>query len=265
MGSDVESRLAARFARVLPAAAREADGPIDRTTTSLGLWPWALLARRNGMSVEEFCDEADIDVSALRDPGRRFAQPVANRVAELAYAQFGPGAAMHAGLCVEAGHFNLLELIARTAPMVKDGLEQGCRFFPLLHDGGHLHCEPLGGGAVALRWHPPQSYSVHHGYVELTFAVALLGIYRETAQRMVVPEEIGLRHAAPDDRALHARVLGIEPRWGAGDDYVIFGRAMCALRLTRENAAVHAAAARAGNDLLDDDEGGKGGGGYGAS
>jgi hypothetical protein len=229
----------------------EPDGPIDRTTSSLGLWPWVLLAQKNGISVEQFCERAAIEVSALRDPEVRFAQPVVNRVAEIAYAQFGPGAAMHAALLVEAGHFHLLELIARSAPTVKDGLEQGCRFFPLLHDGGHLRCEPFAGGFVALRWQGPRSYAVHHGYIELTFAVAVLGIYRETAQTAITPAEIGFSHAAPDDRALHARVLGVEPRFDADDDYVLFGRELCALRLTRENAAVHEAATRAGSESLD--------------
>jgi hypothetical protein len=253
MGSDVESRVTGRSAGALPAVqVREPDGPIERTTSSLGLWPWVLLAQKNGVSVEQFCERAAVDVSALRDAEVRFAQPVVNRVAEIAYAQFGPGAAMHAALLVEAGHFNLLELIARTAPTVKDGLFQGCRFFPLLHDGGRLRCEPLAGGAVALRWQAPRSYAVHHGYVELTFAVAVLGIYRETAQTALAPDEIGFRHAAPDDRALHARVLGVEPRFDAGDDYAIFSRELCALRLTRENAAVHAAAARAGCESLDE-------------
>jgi hypothetical protein len=228
------------------------DGPIERTTASFGLWPWIQLAVSKGDSVEGFCKLAGIAESALRDLGVRFSQPVTNRVAELAYARFGSGAAMQAGLLVEAGQFNLLELIARSAPSVSDGLEVGCRFFPLLHDGGHLCYEPLAGGRAALRWDPPQSYVVHHGYVELTFAIALLGIRRETGQPDAMPDEVWFRHEDPDDRALHTRVLGLEPHFGMAEDHIIFGAAMAALHLTRENAEVHRAAADAGEAVLDE-------------
>jgi hypothetical protein len=231
---------------------RAPDGRIERTTASFGLWPWVQLALSKGGSVESFCKLAGVAESALRDAGVRFSQPVSNRVAQLAYMRFGPGAAMDAGLLVEAGQFNLLELITRTAPTVTKGLEYGCIFFPLLHDGGHLCYEPLAAGRVALRWDPPQSYDVHYGYVELTFAVALLGIRRETAQPDAVPDEIWFRHEAPYDCALHTRVLGVQPRFGMPEDHVIFGAPMAALRLTRENAGVHSAAAAAGAAGLDD-------------
>jgi len=234
------------------ARVRAPDGPIERTTASFGLWPWIQLAVSEGERLEDFCALLDIEQSALRDLGVRFSQPVSNRAAQLAFTRFGPGAAMNAALLVEAGQFALLELIARSAPTVKRGLELGCHFFPLLHDGGHLYYEPLMGRRAALRWDPPQSYLVHHGYVELTFAVALLGIRRETARPDAVPDEVWFRHEAPDDRALHTRVLGVEPRFGMPEDHVIFGAAMAALHLTRDNAAVHRAAAEAGAAVLDE-------------
>jgi hypothetical protein len=93
---------------------------------------------------------------------------------------------------------------------------------------------------------------VHHGYVELTFAVALVGIRRETGMPDAMPDEVWFRHPAPHDLALHTRVLGVEPRFGMPEDHVIFGAEMVALRLTRENAAVHRAAAEAGAAVLDE-------------
>jgi hypothetical protein len=235
-----------------PRRPRAPDGPIERTTSSLGLWPWVQLAVSEGLSVAQFCELVELEESALRDPAVRFSQPVADRVGRIVYERFGPGAAMNAALLIEAGHFQLLELIARSAPTVRDGIERGCRFFPLLHHGGHLSSEPLAGDRVALRWEPPQSYGVHHGYIELTFAVALVGIRRETAQPGAAPDEIWFSHDGPDDAALHARVLGAQPRFGMPEDHVIFGAAMAALPLTRQNAEVHRAAAEAGEELLDE-------------
>jgi hypothetical protein len=249
VGAEVEgaSRVERSKARV-----RAPDGRIDRTTASFGLWPWVQLAVSKGDSVEEFCELAGIAQSAVRDLGVRFSQPVSNRVAQLAYTRFGAAAAMEAGLLVKAGQFALLELIVRSTPSVRKGLEFGCLFFPLLHDGGHLCCEPLTAGRVELRWDPPQSYAVHHGYVELTFAVTLLGIRRETACPDAMPDEVWFRHEAPDDLSFHTRTLGVEPRFGMPEDHVIFGAAMAALRPTRANDAVHRAAADAGAAALDD-------------
>lgn len=234
------------------ARVRMPDGGIERTTASFGLWPWVQLAVSKGDSVESFCELASIEQSALRDLGVRFSQPVANRVGQLALTRFGAGAAMEAGLLIEAGQFALLELIVRSLPTVRKGLEYGCTFFPLLHDGGHLSYEALPGGRAALRWDPPQSYVVHHAYVELTFAVALVGIRRETARPDAAPDEVWFRHEAPDDLALHTRVLGVEPRFGMPEDHIIFGASMTALPLTRANAAVHRAAAEAGAAVLDE-------------
>jgi hypothetical protein len=182
----------------------------------------------------------------------RFSQPVSDRVAQLAFTRFGPGAAMQAAPLIEAGQFLLLELIARSVAAVRDGLEQGCRFFGLLHSGGHLAYEPLAGGGAVLRWDPPQGYPVHHGYVELTFAVMLVGIRRETGRASAAPEEVWFRHRAPDDCALHTRVLGVEPRFGMPEDHVVFGADLAALPLTRENADLHRAAAEAGSVVLDE-------------
>jgi hypothetical protein len=229
-----------------------ADGRIDRTTASFGLWPWVQLAVSKGDSVEHFCELAGIEQSAVRDLGVRFSQPVSNRVAQLAYTRFGAAAAMEAGLLVKAGQFALLELIVRSTPTVRKGLAYGCFFFPLLHDGGHLCCESLAESRAALRWDPPQSYVVHHGYVELTFAVTILGIRRETARPDAMPDEVWFRHDAPDDLSLHTRVLGIEPHFGMPEDHVIFGASMAALRPMRANAEVHRAAADAGTAALDE-------------
>jgi hypothetical protein len=246
-GPAVAPRAEQRLARWLAP-----DGPIERTTTSLCLWPWVMLAVREGLSVASFCELAGITEGELRDPAMRFSQPVTDRVAQLAYARFGPGAAMQAAQLIESGHFHLLELIARSVPTVHDGLAHGCRFFGLLHSGGHVAYEPHASGGGTLRWDPPHSYTVHHGYVELMFAVAMVGIRRETARPDAAPDEVWFRHRAPDDCALHARVLGVQPRFEMPEDHVVFGTELVALHLTRENAAVHRAAAEAGALLLDE-------------
>jgi hypothetical protein len=234
------------------ARVRLPDGPIERTTASLCLWPWVQLALRDGMRIDAFCALAGVSESALRDPAVRFSQPVCDRVAQLVVSRFGPGAPMQAARLIEPGQFQLVELIARSVSTVKDGLEHGCRFFPLLHDGGHLLYEMLAGDRVALRWEPPQSYPVHHAFVELTFAVLVVGVRREAAQPELAPEEVWFRHRAPDDRALHHGVLGVAPRFGMPEDRMLFGAEALRQPLMRANAAVHEAATAAGTAALDE-------------
>jgi hypothetical protein len=247
-----------------PDAEERSDGPAEgprpieehesaqQATASFGLWPWVELARRNGMPIESFCSLADVEPAALRDPGVRFSQGVANRVAQLAYEHFGPEAAMAAALTVEAGQFNLLELIARSAPTVADGLDTGCRFFPLLHSGGQLTHEIAADGAHALRWSPPADFEVHSGYVALTFAVALLGIRRETGHDELLPREVWFTHAAPGSLELHEQVLGKAVQFARPYDRMVLGPQIAALPLTRQNTEIHSAATHIAKDLLDD-------------
>jgi hypothetical protein len=233
------------------AAEPELGGAGARTTSSLGLWPWAQLAVQKLMPIERFCELCGVSVTALRDPEQRFSQAICNRLAALALERFGPGAAFEAALGIPRGHFNLLELIARSAPDVRSGLDQGCRFFALLHDGGRLSCEPQPGDAVALRWRPPTEYDVHHAYVELTFAVAVIGLRRETGHDPLVPVAVRFRHAAPADVGRHVQVLGVRPEFGNSVDEIVFDARVATLPLTRSNPELHAVAVRAGTEAID--------------
>jgi hypothetical protein len=237
-------------AKVAPSQA-QSDALDGGTTASFALWPFAELARRNQLSIEDFCALAGVEPSSLRDPDMRFSRSVANRVAELAFTRFGQGAAMAAALTVEAGHFNLVEVIARSAPTVADGLEQGCRFFPLVHDGGRMTYEIAGSGTHALRWWPPADCEIHRGYVELAFAVALRGIRRETGQDSLAASAVWFAHPPPASCDLHVQVLGKSVQFAMPYDQLVLSNEVSALPLTRRNQEVHATAADIATDLLD--------------
>jgi hypothetical protein len=228
------------------------EGLERRTTASFGLWPWAELARHHGMTIAHFCELAGIEPSALRNLDVRFTQAVANRVTALAFEHFGCEAAMAAGMLVEAGQFNLLELIARTAPTVADGMEEGCRFFPLLHDGGKLVHEIATSGEHMIVWRAPDGYEVHHGLVELTFAVSVRGMRRETGVETFHPTAVWFTHAAPSQHALHEQLFGCPVQFGMPQDRLVVSAESAALPLARKNPEVHAAAADVANELLEE-------------
>ena len=235
---------------VVKAKIRSADCP---TTAGYGLWPWVDLIRRRGVDLEQLCRYADVSINALREPFARWSQTTCNRVAEFAYESVGPGAAMAAAETVEAGHFQLLELLVRTAATVGAGLRIGCNLFPLLHWGGRLTHEVLSNGSHAVTWDPPEDYLVHHGYIELTFGVTVLGIRRETGKAAASASEVAFRHALRGPVQPYESVLGCAPRFGAAQDRLVFDASVARLAMTRRNPEIHRSAHVLAAEQLADD------------
>ena len=220
------------------------------TTLSCGLWPWTELARRHRVDLAHVCAHAGIEVSRLRQPFVRWPQVTCNRIAQFACDHFGADAAMAASLTVEAGQFQLLELLVRTAPTVAHGLSIGCWFFRLLHNGGRIEHERLRSGAHAITWVPPD-YAVHSAYVELTFGVTMRGIQRETQCEHAAATDVGFRRPEVLDHSLYQQVLGCRPRFGAREDCMVISASVAALKMHRRNADVHRKARDYAQEVLE--------------
>jgi Arabinose-binding domain of AraC transcription regulator, N-term len=229
-------------------------GAMKRTTAGFGIWPWVELARRNDIAVERLCESAGVELTQLREVFVRWPQTVCNRIAQFSCDQFGSDAAMAAALGVEAGQFQLLELLVRTAATVGHGLQVGCWLFPLLHNGGRLVHERLTSGQHTVTWVPPSEYTVHSAYVELTFGVTVLGIRRETLRAGVGAAAVRFRRAAPPQTSAYEQVLGCLPEFGSDDDQIIFDAKVANLRMTRRNRDVHAKARAIAEELIASDE-----------
>jgi Arabinose-binding domain of AraC transcription regulator, N-term len=224
-------------------------GERHETVASFALWPWVVLSGKRDLSIERLAQLADVSVAELRDPGARFSQVIANRVAELAFQSAGSGAAMEAALTVEPGHFALIELLARTAPNVSEAMKLVCRFFPLIQDDVTLEYEARPDKALRMKLVPPE-YAVHHGYIELTFAVLLLAIRRETERPEAQPLEVWFAHRAPVDRRSFETVFGPNVRFDMPEHHMSLHRKVAMLPLARKNSDVNQAAIRAASDLL---------------
>jgi hypothetical protein len=229
---------------------RKIDAVERATTASCGLWPWAELARRQGLDLEGHCATQGIDLAQLRQPFARWSQRACNSMAQFVCDQLGSDAAMAAALTVEAGHFQLLELLVRTAPTVGHGLRLGCIFFPLLHDGGKLVHERLANGAHAVTWLPPHDFPVHHAFVELTFGVTVLGIRREARCRTAAAAEVTLQQTNAEQTAAYERVLGRVPQFAMPEHRIVFDRRVAALSMARSNAEVHENARVLADELI---------------
>jgi hypothetical protein len=213
------------------------------------LWPWAQLARRHNVDLERVCTHAGIEISRLRQPFVRWPQSTCNRIAQFACDHFGDDAAMAATLTVEPGHFQLLELLVRTAPTVGHGLRIGCWFFPLLHNGGRLEHERLRSGAHSITWRPPD-HTVHPAYVELTFGVTRFGIRREARAEQAAAADVTFRGPRVTDLTSYARVLGCRPRFDMPEDRMVVDECVAALKMRRSNPEVHHEASVFAHELL---------------
>jgi hypothetical protein len=225
-------------------------GARHETIANCGLWPFVALACKHNLPIERVAQLAQITVAELRDPGGRTPQVIANRVAEVAFQHAGSGAAMEAAMTVEAGHFALIELLARTSPNVRQAVQLVCRYFPLVHDDITMTYEKRPQGVEHVRLVSPANYVVHHGYVELAFAVMMLSIRRETQQPAIEPLEVWFEHRAPVDRRAFETVLGPRVRFDMPEHHIVFDSKLASLPLARKNSEVHAAAVRAAVDLL---------------
>jgi hypothetical protein len=216
----------------------------------MALWPWVALGAKHDLPIERLAQLAQLTVAELRDPGGRFPQVIANRVAELAYQRVGCGAGMEAAKTVEPGHFTLLELVARTSPTVSRGLAMTCRYFPLMHDDVRLKHHVLPDGANCVTFVSPSEYVVHYGYVELIFAVIVLGMRRETEHANAAPIEVWFTHALPESCTPFEALFGSRVRFAMPENRLMIDEQTSALPMVRKNSDVHAAAVRAAADLL---------------
>jgi hypothetical protein len=230
---------------------RPGDGRRE-TVTSMALWPWVSLGAKHDLPIERLAQLAQLTVAELRDPGGRFPQMIANRVAELAYQRAGCGAAMEAAKMVEPGHFTLLELLARTSPTVGRGLAMTCQYFTLVHDDVRLRHQVRHDGTHCCQFVVPSDYVVHHGYVELIFAVIVLGMRRESERTNAAPLEVWFEHAAPEDRSSFDALFQTDVRFDMPENHVLLDAQTAALPMVRKNSDLHAAAVRAAADLLRD-------------
>lgn len=223
-------------------------GPGRQVLSGVGIWPWVELASRHGMPLGELAHLAGVAMSELRDPDRRFDQNVANRLADIVCRHCGPDAGVAAALTAEAGQFALIEVLARTAPTLGQGLEQVSRFFSLIHSESGLEYVrlPKGGGVLRLRL--PTDYEVHFGLVDLMFSVCLVTMRRETDPSLV-PLEMWLRRRAPANTSLYESFFG-NVRFEMDDDRMILSRETVELTTKRPNAEVHAAAVDGAKKLV---------------
>jgi hypothetical protein len=113
-----------------------------------------------------------------------------------------------------------------------------------------LQLEPRPDGSVRMRLVPAATYAMHHGFVELAFAIIMLAIRRETERPSLEPLEVWFQHRQPVDRRPFESVLGPHVRFDMPEHHIVFDPKVVSLPLTKTNSDVHEAAIQAAREML---------------
>jgi hypothetical protein len=216
--------------------------------SSLVLWPWWELADRSGLGREWAMHLAGLEERELRDPDVHVDQRRANRLAAIVTEHYGPDAALAAAEMVEGGHFNLVEMVVRSAPTVADGLGLGAEFLPLIHRGRPLVHTRVDGASI-LRWVSRPDVELHPGYIELLFAVAIASMSREAGCR-IVPRRVWFEHAASTDMQRHRDTFGPEVHFDMPETLLELSAQDAARPLVRANDQFRERATAAARDAI---------------
>ena len=133
--------------------------------------------------------------NALRDADVRVPHAVAQPFIERLVEETGcPELGLLAAKEVEGGHFDLLEVAARSTPTLGVAVDLLLRFFWLVDDGVSLRLRP-GSQLAEMQMRISPSLQLHPAYVEFIPAMLLLAGRRETLDDSMSAESIWFEHA----------------------------------------------------------------------
>jgi AraC-like DNA-binding protein len=180
--------------------------------------------RHLGLDGDALLAAAGIARDALEDPDARLESDRADALWRAAYEASGdPLLALRASEATPFGSYRVIDYLGVTAPTVGEGLRRVAAYFPIVDPRGRLRVveEPRGvavvftasgGGALP---GPAEEYT--------------LGVIWSRARHAGVPglrlAEVRFSFPRPADPREHARIFGVEPRFGAPEAALVFTRA----------------------------------------
>ncbi|HEX9401158.1 MAG TPA: AraC family transcriptional regulator ligand-binding domain-containing protein [Anaeromyxobacter sp.] len=191
---------------VLPVATRA----LVEACARLGLDEGALLAR------------AGVDRALLEDPDARLPAELADAVwREASLATADPALPLHAAEQTPFGAFRVLDYLGATGATVGEGGRRIAEYFPLVDPRGVLAVEEE-AAAVALTFRATEG-DLPPPAQEYTLAILVSRARHVSAAPASL--RVQFTFPRPADPREHARVLGVEPEFGAGRAAVVLARA----------------------------------------
>jgi AraC-like DNA-binding protein len=180
--------------------------------------------RRLGLDGDALLAAAGIPRDALEDPDARLESERADALWRAAYEASGdPLLALRASEATPFGSYRVIDYLGVTGPTLGEGLRRVAAFFPIVDPRGVLRVvdEPRG---VALVFTAAAGGELPPPAEEYTLGV-LWSRARHAAVQSPRLAEVRFSFPRPADVREHARIFGIEPRFGASAAALVFERA----------------------------------------
>ena len=180
--------------------------------------------RRLGLDGDALLAAAGIPREALEDPDARLESERADALWRAAYEASGdPLLALRASEATPFGSYRVIDYLGVTGPTLGEGFRRVAAYFPIVDPRGRLRVvdEPrgaavlftaTGGGALPP---PAEEYTLGIIWSRARYAAA-------SEPRLA---EVRFSFPRPADPHEHARIFGIEPRFGAPAAALVFERA----------------------------------------
>lgn len=209
------------------------------------LRPVVAYLRSSGTDVLAYLQGLGIDPPRLFDANARIPQDLAlegwRRAEQLAgNGDFGLALASKLDLGqlarIEYGSDYLLLHLLLTSPTVWAGLSRMSRYFAIGPGRAAVVADPA-TGHLRLRLFMPATQAMPRSLAEFVFGWIAL-ILRQSSETAVTPAEICFGHARPESTEDHVRSFGAVPRFGAGENELVYAASDLPVRLRHHDATL---------------------------
>ncbi|MET0386521.1 MAG: AraC family transcriptional regulator ligand-binding domain-containing protein [Polyangiales bacterium] len=191
------------------------------------------------------------DVEA--DPTMRVPHGVAVELFEVFLAAMNdPAAALHAGLKLQRGDYELLEYLCGSCPTLGDSIVCLAHYYPLLIAAELELVRSADRAEVRFRMAPglPAPAAMNEFALASNFAMSILHVDL-TSTSLQPPIEITFEHAAPSHHAAFEPIFGAPVHFGRAHNAIVFPAGMLEQRLVGADPVLHAVLRRlADHELL---------------
>ncbi len=179
--------------------------------------------RRLGLDIQALLRRAGVDEARLGDPDARLTPDQADALWREAFAAAGdPWLALHAAEATPFGAFPALDYLAASSATLGEALSRVAAYFPLVDPRGRIEVKPA-PAAVAVLFRGAGGRALPPPAQEYTLAV-LHGRARQVTAAPWRLAEVRFTFPPPARAGEHARVFGLEPRFGAREAALVLPR-----------------------------------------
>ncbi|MEY4581791.1 MAG: hypothetical protein RL701_6494 [Pseudomonadota bacterium] len=228
-----------------PAAVRQSPAR-SATLHSVVIWPFVEAIRRLGLALPDWARQAE----AESDATTRVTHDDASQL--LAWAVEFTGRndlGVLAAEAVEPGHFDLIELAARTQNTVSEALAMVASFVSVLHEGLTLQVV-RGQDTTRIIVELLEGAQLHPAGYDFIVATLVIAGRRQTRAADMDPIRVALPYPAPEGVHPLARVIQSKLEFGVAALEIEASNATLDLPLTRANASVGQALRDVARELL---------------